>query len=396
MYELFVIILGVWAGITIKTSFLEVLMLIAATTLLIWEMKLAKEYEITIARDVLLLFAVSMVLAYSYGSIKSIPTTLLAGSVMFLLMYFVGKSRFYHWRIVGFMAVCLIPILLIATRMFGTPVENTQSYIYIGSFLTLAWILLLLPFAIGFFLRSEIKLPCCKKSISLNHLVMILWMAVNAYISGVINSEYGTALVICGTTAIMFFIYGKYWIGKGVFCLLAFGAVSIVLKISLKVRIRFAIFENVKEALQMYKAEAEPVIRVLDTAPLYGLWGLGHGAFQIKTAINDYVISCLLMNYGIVFTVLVVCVLVVFIVKICLIKTKDAKDQVLVETYGAMLFVMAFLGIAGPINSFVLTGVGIPFLSVSGSINSCLLGGLGMVIALKEKGEVAYEKKLFG
>lgn len=224
---------------------------------------------------------------------------------------------------------------------------------------------------------------------------MILWMAANTYIAGVLNSEYGTALILCGTCAVMFFLYGKYWIAKTSFCLLVYWAATRILDKSLKARIRFMIFRDAKEALRLYEAEAEPVIRVLDTAPLYGLWGLGHGAFQNKTATSDYVISCLLMNYGIIFAVLVVSILVVFIVKICLIKTRDTKDQVLVESYAAMLFVMTFLGLAGPINSFVLTGVGLPFLSVSGSINSCLLGGLGLVTALKEKGAYMYEKKLF-
>lgn len=396
MYELIVIGLGIWAGLTVKTSFWELLLLVIAATLLVLGMKFAKKYEIEIVRPVLVLFAVSMVLAYSYGTIMSIPITLLMGSCMFLVMYLVGKSRFYQWRIVGLIAACLIPALLICTRIFGEPVENTESYVSIGSFFTLAWIMLLLPFALGFFLRNEIVLPWCKNSIPVNYLLMILWMAVNAYISGVINSEYGTTMIICGTATVMFFIYGKYWVAKGIFCLLAFWVVTKVLEISKKASIRFAIFTNAREALQLHTSETEPVIRILDTAPLYGLWGLGHGNFQAETAINDYAISCLLMNYGIVFAVLVVSVLVVFIVKICLIKPRDSKDRVLVEIYGVMLFVMAFLGIAGPMNSFVLTGVGIPFLSISGSINSCLLGGLGMVASLKEKGEIAYEKKLFG
>lgn len=394
--ECIVIILGLWAAITVKASLGELMMLLLTTALLLWGVKTAKKYELKLLQSVLFLFAVSMVLAYSYGAVNKIAITLVSGSAMFLLMYLIGKSSFYQWRIVGFAAVCLIPILLICTRIFGIPVKNTESYISIGPFLTLAWILLLLPFAIGFFLRNEIRLPCFSNSISVNHLFMVFWMAANAYVSGVINSEYGTALIICGTTAVMFFIYGKFWIAKGVFCLLAFWAVKKVLEVSLKARIRFAIFENAKEALQLYKAETEPVIRVLDTAPLYGLWGLGHGTFRARTAISDYVISCLLMNYGILFAVIVVSVLVVFIVKICLIKTRDTKDQVIVETFGVMLFVMAFLGIAGPINSFVLTGVGLPFLSVSGSLNSSLLGGLGLVIALREKGASAYEKKLFG
>lgn len=396
MYEFIVIILASWALFTVKTTFKEVVLLLLTTALLVWGMKLAKQYEIKIVRYVLLLVTVSMVLAYSYGAIVNIPITLLAGSGMFLGMYIIGKSRVYQWKIVGLISVCLIPTLLICTRIFGEPVKNTESYISIGPFFTLAWILLLLPFALGFFLRNEIALPWCKNSISVNHLLMICWMAVNAYISGVINSEYGTAMIICGTATVMFFIYGKYWIAKGVFCLLAVGAVTKVLEMSLKARIRLAIFQDAREALQMYAKETEPVIRILDTAPLYGLWGLGHGSFQAETAINDYAISCLLMNYGIMFTVLVVSVLVIFIVKICLIKPRDSKDRILVEIYGVMLFVMAFLGIAGPMNSFVLTGVGIPFLSISGSMNSCLIGGLGMVVALKEKGEAAYEKKLFG
>ena len=132
MYGVIVILLGVWAAVTIKTSFFEMMILAAATALLVWGMKLTKKYELKIVRDVLLLFAVSMVLAYSYGTIRSIPITLATGSVMFVGMYLIGKSRFYQWRIVGFASVCLIPILLIATRVFGTPVKNTESYMCIS------------------------------------------------------------------------------------------------------------------------------------------------------------------------------------------------------------------------------------------------------------------------
>lgn len=396
MHEFLVIILGIWAGTTIKASFSEVIMLVLTIGVLVFGMVFAKKYEIKVVRYVLLLTTVSMVLAYSYGVIAKILVTLLAGSVLFFAMYLFGKSNFYQWRIVGLMAVCLIPIMLLCTRIFGTPVPKTDSYISIGPFLTLAWILLLLPLAMGFFLRNEIKLPWCKNFISLNHAMMVLWMAVNAYIAGVMNSEYGTAMIICGVTGIMFLLYGKYWFAKGTFCLLAVLAASKVLENSLKARIRFEMFQDIKGAFQLYPSEAEPVMRIVDTAQVYGLWGLGHGTFQNGAATNDYAISCLMMNYGLVFTMIVVSILMIFIVRICLIKTKDDKDRVMVETYGVILLVMTFLGIAGPMNSFVLTGVGTPFLSVSGSMNSCLLGGLGMVIALKEKGERWYETKLFG
>ena len=394
MYEVIIMIMGLWALFTVKASITEMVVLLITTTLLVCGIKLAKKFEIKIVRLVLLLFSVSMVLAYSYGAIQKIPITLFSGTAVFLVMYLVGKSRFYQWRIIGFVSVCLIPMLLVCTRILGTPVKNTDSYISIGPFLTLAWILLLLPFAIGFFLRTEIKLPWLFDVISFNHVFMAVWMVANAYIAGVINSEYGTALIICGATGVMLLIYGKYWVAKGMFCLSLFFTATKIVEKNLKAHIRFAIFQNAKEALQLYEAEAEPVIRVLDTAPLYGLWG--HGNFQNRTAISDYVISSLLMNYGVVFSVLVISVLMIFIVKICLIKTRDIKDQVLVESYAAVLFVMTFLGLAGPINSFVLTGVGLPFLSVSGSLNSCLFGELGLVLALKEKGEFAYEKKLFG
>ena len=396
MYELIVTAIGLWALFTVEASFEEILLLVITTVLLVCEIKIAKKYEIEIVRNVVLLFSVSMLLAYSYGEIQKIPITLLAGGFLFLMMYFIGKTRFYKWRIVGFATVCFIPILLVCTRVLGEPVVNTDSYISIGPFLTLAWILLCFPFAMGFFLRNEVKLPWISNVISLNHVFMLVWMVVNAYLAGVINSEYGTALILYGATTVVFLLHGKYWFAKGLFCLFSVFAATKVVEKSIKAHIRFAIFQNIKEALQLYEAEAEPVIRVLDTAPLYGLWGLGHGSFQNRTAISDYVISCLLMNYGLVFSVIVICILMIFIVKICLIKTKDSKDQVLVDSYVAVLFVMTFLGLAGPMNSFVLTGVGLPFLSISGSINSCLLGGLGLVIALKEEGEYGYEKKLFG
>lgn len=395
MYEFLTILMACWVGITVKASLKEMLLLVITTVFLVLGMKFISKYERKMVKHVLFLFSVSMVIAYSYGRIRKIPITLLAGSGLFLAMYLFGKSVIYKWRIIGLIAVCMIPLLLLCTRMFGTSVENTSTYISIGPFLTLAGIMLLLPFAISFLLRSEIKISLWKNRISLNHLTMALWMALNAYLSGVVNSEYGTGLIICGTTTILFFMYGKYWIAKGGFCLLAGSAILLMIETSLKAQIRFTIFQDIKEAFQLYEAEAEPIIRILDTAPIYGLWGLGHGTFRSKTAINDYVISCLLMNYGIVFTMLVVSVLLFFIVRIFLIKIKEPCARIMVETYGVMLFVMTFLGIAGPINSFVLTGVGIPFLSVSGSINVSLLGFLGMVISLKEKGE-EYEEKLFG
>lgn len=404
MCEFTIFLMSLWNLFSVKKAIEDVVFLVLTTVLLMGFSIAAKKYstkkqvDTSFIRMACVLSGVGLLVAYPYGETKSIFTTILLSIPAFVGMYFVGKLQIHRWKIGGFLSLVFIPVLLLLTRICGEPIKDTTSYLKVGGHvLTLALLMLLLPLAMAFCFRTEVDNPFASKQTSLpiNQIVLLGWTVVIAVLAGVVNNEYGTVLIICGSAAILFVMYGRNLVTKFGFFLSCIGAMLGVMLISEKFMQRFTIFIDIKAAVENFPMEAQPVKYIIDIAPFYGLFGLGNGVLsnQIYSNItSDYVISAILCNCGMIFTILVIIVYVMLIMKLLKINTETDYDRVVVETIAIMIFIMGFLSVAGVIGSFLLVGVGMPFVSAAKSINTVLAGLMGLVLAIKERGILDVKK----
>lgn len=398
MCEITILFLSLWSLFSVKGNIGDVLFLLLTSILLIACSIATKRYgrrkkvDTSFVRMACILTAVSILVAYPYGQMKNVFMTVLCSIPAFLGMYYIGRVQIYRLKIVGFASLLLIPALLMATRILGKPIENTTTYLSIGNhLLTVALLMFLLPFAMGFCFRTEVDNPFAAKqtALPLNQIALLAWVVVVATLAGIVNNEYGSVLVIGASASVLFLIYGRNLFSKLGFSLSCVVAMIGILIMSEKVMQRWTIFVNLEKAAEEFPMEAQPVKYIIDIAPLYGLFGLGNGTLSKSIYPNitsDYVISGLLCNCGLLFTLLVVVLYIVVILKLLRISTETDYDRIVIETVAIMIFIMGFLTIAGALGSFLLSGVGMPFVSVAQSVNVVLFALMGLVLSIKERG----------
>ena len=393
MIEFAILTMGLWAYKEVgESTTVDAKLFLIAIVLLIAECFMTRIYEKVVKvntnfiRISLLLLNVGMLLAYPYGEIVTVFKTVMLSTVAILTGYIFVKTDMYRMKSVEVTAMLAIPVLLVMTRIMGKEING--AYLQIGPIMTLALIIMLLPIACGYCITNEIEgYASSTKSIPVNQLRLLILTMVVAVFAGLVNNEYGTACIVCVTTALLFFIYGRNIVSKLVFSGISIVAMSLALMASTKLKSRLLICFNIDKAMELYPQEAQPVKHIQDLIGFSGLYGVNHGALNqniIKNVTSDYAISGLLFNTGVIFTAIVVLLLVVFIIQILMMNTSNRYEKVILESIAFILSVMVVFSVGGPLGTFVLSGVGMPFVSTTASINLALFFNVGMVLCMKE------------
>lgn len=398
MYEIAVVFMSLWAYVSTKR---EDAMYLLFTTLLLLAVLLAvrlygywRDVDVSFVQLAYALTACSILLAYPYREIGQVAKTVQYSVVGLVGMYLIGKLKIYRWKIVGLGCVLLVPVLLLVTRVKGEAING--CYVSIGSgqsVLTLGLLLMLVPIAIAYLIRNEVDNPrrMVVNALPVNQIVLLAWTVAVAFLAGVVNNEYATVLIVCGTSGLMFLFYGRNVLTKAGFAAACLLAMAGVMAISTKVRTRWCIFTNIEKAYATsgMEQEAAPVKYILDTATTYGLFGIGNGELSKKVYANltsDYAISGYLYNCGLLFTLLLIVITVLLIVKLLRMNTDTVYDRIVVEVTAIMLILMTVLSVAGPISACLMAGIGTPFSSVVKSLNVALFANLGLVLSIREEG----------
>ena len=155
-----------------------------------------------------------------------------------------------------------------------------------------------------------------------------------------------------------------------------------------KVRI---IFEKITERISIwinydgskYEDYGYQALKAKQAALIGGWFGASKYTIHIPVAVSDFVFPAILMKLGLVFGLTVIILFFNIYYRI-----NYAKSMLKVASITALCF-QAFIMIAGSINFFVMTGLGVPFLS-SGGTNTLITYLL--VYNILSRSDMTYEK----
>lgn len=411
MTELTILLIGCWAGVSVKAKSLAGIFYLALATLILIIMATLieiyacyKDCDVTYLHIAFILSAIGMMLQYSYNSPRAVLTEVIIEMAGLLLGVIFGLTGLYRKRLIGLLCFLGIPLALILTRILGKEVNGSYLSIYKESVITLGCLMLMAPIAAGYCLSRDVELTNRKRpwkklgegslkrvdALPLNHYLLLGLILIVAFLAGVINNEYGTVIVISGMNAIMFLLYGRNMQSKIRFSLAGLAGIIAVLGTSVKVRNRLLIFINIQKAMEQIPWDAAPVLYLQENIHHIGLYGAGNGALEqdiIQNVTTDYAIAGILYGNGLIFTILAITLIVLLIKNVWNSNVSTKYERIVVDSIGLILFIMTLFAVSGVLGSFLLSGIGVPFLSQGKSTNMAMYVLMGLLIVIRGKGE---------
>lgn len=400
MNEIAIISIALWAYVSVQAEYMDMLQLAIVTLLLLMYSVAVRlvsrimDIDSSVLRIVLVLNAIGMLVGYSYGEIGEVLETVFYSGIAFIVVWVIGKLGLYRFKIIGLGCLVLMVALLLLTRIIGTAKNN--AYLSMGDHvLTIGLLLLLMPFANAYLLTNEVERNTVSvKSLPLNQIFMLIFTLIIAGIAGFLNNDYGTVLLICGVSGILFLIYGRNLLTKFLLSAITLFGTGVITLASEKVRRRILIVTDIHEAMKKIATEAQPVKYIQDTVRYFGWYGIGNGELSekvFKNVTSDYVWSGLLFNTGLLFSVLTIVLFILLIAKILKIDVANTYDRVIADSYAIVIGLMVLFPFAGCLGILPLSGIGTAFISVAKTVNIALIMLLGIIMEIERKGNREYD-----
>lgn len=298
----------------------------------------------------------------------------LAVSVPVYFLFSIGKEKLIFW--IGKLSTFLLPFLLLYTRLFSHPVSGSYIQFFHG-FLTFGLVLFLWPFASMFLLGQKPGTNLYHRFYALpKNQFFYLLETILLILLACINNDFGTAMLIGATAAILLFIYGRDWICKISFLL--FGILGIIgaCFISQKLFFRFFVCIHLKECVgteNNYLAQqSEALLYLMQNINVSGPFGAGFGKLPRSIFPNldtDYVVSAMLYEQGIWMILCIACLILLFIITMLKIEPKQ-KLQNRLAFMIAFVFAVNMVWIyLGNLSILPICGLSFPFISHGSSTN---------------------------